>query len=372
MQSVVTTASDQLFSRPADECYASWEDLLNSLHRRESHTKEHNANALSVTPLGDKELMLNAHVDGVPGQAHMTDWSFRLLCSKAKAPYYFLNQLPADNVANDLNLMLERHDNNGKKTVINIHQGEDDTIPTARAFYTPTYSRISDYQFAHQIHEHARDYGYEPAGVFAGRKWGEESIRPEATGLYSGDRDVFLFLANEQDPIPHDNGELYHAVIAWNSEVCARKFHVEHMLYDAICMNHIIWGVCEHRMTEQRHVGDVRRKFIKSLNLFPEMDARRKEDNELIYKSVQMAQRKRFADTREKAQEKLAGYMNKKQASNALAYLDDDRAFKKNPLSVWGVTSAMTLYSQTLSGNADVRHSIDATAGKILNGLSIS
>ena len=80
---------------------------------------------------------------------------------------------------------------------------------------------------------------------------------------------------------------------------------------------------------------------------------------------IVVAQTEEFADTRERVQKRLEKYMNRKQASEVLPFLDDERAYPQAPHSIFGVTQGVTLYSQS-SRYASARRGLDDVAGRIM------
>ncbi len=78
-------------------------------------------------------------------------------------------------------------------------------------------------------------------------------ITKDTTTLYSSDRDVFLFLVDDLNPIeagrlPDGSPDLYfRGFYCWNSEVGAKTLGMASFYLRAVCQNRNLWGVedCE-------------------------------------------------------------------------------------------------------------------------------
>ena len=360
------TANRQLFSRPADETFGGWHSVLDHLRERDRRTAERPHTSLTAS--NDDE---NVYLTGTAGSngtgamdrpARMTNWSFLQLCRKAAGSADTINRLSPATAATALNELLSGTDTSGVANVLQTHAGEDEI----RALYSAKYERVSDHDVFKFFHAQAEQYGYEPAGTFAGKRGGLPPVRPEASGLYAGDSDSFGIIANEAGKIEIDNSTLYHAVMFSNSEVGKRTLEVTDCLYNFICGNHQLWGATRVRTIRHRHVRSVRDVLDRAkCEIFEMADAERQEHREAIAQTYQTAIRRQFATTTERAKDRLKAYMKKKDAVGALGFLSHEAAYPRNPLSAWGVGQAITLDSQTLP-NQDLRLKLDAAAGKII------
>jgi len=255
MSQVITKASTQMFSRPADECYKSMDDVIAYLRRRESLTEEINIKKVEILPADER-------VDMVVNDERLlqfNDTSFRHICKLAKAPYYHYNTLPPEIAEQGLNYGLQKRVNNDNPVIANVCKNE------TRALYTPSYSRLPDLEVAEMVKEVAEPLGYKPAGQFAGTRGGMPQIDATKTGLYAGINDMFLFLANEEGGFEIEGEMYYHLLILWNSETTARKIGGLNTLYRFICGNHQIYGAKNTVIEEARHVGDNPRRVLENM-----------------------------------------------------------------------------------------------------------
>lgn len=368
---VLQAGSKQLFNRGEDEIFSGWDHILTHLRTVADRTVEVKVDKVSALSDGSK---VYAHMDGPEAEftTEMNDWSFTQMTkiTGVRGAKGTLNSLSADTCALSINELLEKTRGNLNKRVANIYlpsMGEEGN-PKAQAFYSPRYERVSDLEVFTHFHSLSEQFGYEPAGVFAGKRGGLPPVRPEASGLCRGDRSSFGFVCNERGKIDIDNSSLYHAVMWGNSEVGKETLWFQDVLYDFICGNHMIWGPKRHRKVKHKHTGNVRDVLQKATLMYQEVDAEREERRERIAAMHQAATRQQFATKRELIASKLANYMTKKDASGVLPFLDHPAAYPKNPTSVWGVTSSITLYSQTKQFT-DERLALDRIAGDMIQNL---
>ncbi len=359
-------ASRQLFTRPDDQCFSGWDPLLRYLQGREQDTREVDVDRLALRTVAEgDELKLRAE-----GTTYgMTDWAFRHVCGLSRAPSEFINRLPAETAALVLNETRALYgDEKNEARLLTL-----DTFPepTARAIYSRSYARVPDLTVATLVHQEAT--GFVPAGTLAGRRAGLPPVKPLATGLYASDRDIFLFLANESQPVEWkpkgSNGSqgsaLHRFLIVRNSETTTRLIGLVMGLYDFICGNHIIWNAEEVMVWERRHVGDPEaileylRRSIEAL-----------QDRATIHQELavlQEAAETAFASTKEQFIEKLYPDVTKQLAAQAWdsAIVDFDAHV---PLSVWNAVRGMTRVSQQF-GHMDKRLEVDQVAGTLLAGV---
>lgn len=357
MNSTVNKASRQLFTRPDDELFQDWDHLIGNLRERERRVSEIQVKKISAFSNGEN-VMLNMVNGNGDYTRELNDWSFNNLCRTVKAPPNYINSLDPEIAAKCLDYGLQ---NNAfaSGTVANITDKE------VRGFYSNKYQRVPDVDVAEFVRDLSFKYGYEPAGKFAGIRGGLAPVRPEATGLYASDRDVFMFLAYEKEPFEVNGEAFYHLTMVWNSEVGSRTLGFLTCLYRYICGNHIVWGARDIVEFSQKHIGtssDVLRNYSKIMEGY---DKYRQQMQQISIAQINIAQRKEFADKIENAEKKLQAYMSLKDARGALEFIHDERAYPKNPMSVYGIAQGVTLYSQTMP-NANYRHALDLSAGNMM------
>ena len=84
-------------------------------------------------------------------------------------------------------------------------------------------------------------------------------ITKDTTTLYASDRDVFLFLVDDLNPIeagrlPDGSPDLYfRGFYCWNSEVGAKTLGIASFYLRAVCQNRNLWGVEDFEEITIRH-----------------------------------------------------------------------------------------------------------------------
>ncbi|MEY9124785.1 hypothetical protein ABH994_006558 [Bradyrhizobium yuanmingense] len=84
-------------------------------------------------------------------------------------------------------------------------------------------------------------------------------ITQDTTTLYASDRDVFLFLVDDLNPIEagrlrHGSPDLYfRGFYCWNSEVGAKTLGMASFYLRAVCQNRNLWGVEDFEEITIRH-----------------------------------------------------------------------------------------------------------------------
>lgn len=365
----ITTASNQLFSRDKDEIFSGWGHILG--HLREVNERSIEVSVKNLTAVADDNKVY-AHTQGSDAEfvTEMNEWSFSQVCklTGARGAKSTLNRLDAQTSSDAINQLLKQTGENLRKRVNLIHLPAGGGHPHTRAFYSDRYERVSDLEVFTHFHTNAEQFGYEPAGLFAGKRGGLPPVNPEASGLYRGQQSSFGFICNEAGKIDIGDSSLYHAVMFGNSEVGKETLWFQDVLYDFICGNHMIWSPARLRTVKHKHTGDVRDVLQKATHMFRDVDAERYERREKTAIMYNKAIRTQFADTRKHVQEKLANYLTIKDSKLAGEYLEHPAAYPSNPTSVWGVASAITLASQTKTF-PDQRRAMDVVGGKLLAQL---
>jgi hypothetical protein len=92
-------------------------------------------------------------------------------------------------------------------------------------------------------------------------------ITEDNTTLYASDRDVFLFLVDDTNPIeagrlPNGDPDLYfRGFYAWNSEVGSKTLGIASFYLRAVCCNRNLWGVEDFQEINIRHSKFATRRF---------------------------------------------------------------------------------------------------------------
>ncbi|RTM10107.1 MAG: DUF932 domain-containing protein [Hyphomicrobiales bacterium] len=259
----VGRVSSEWFNRPADERYLSLTDLGNSVRARSqrSRTRIVESERIRVEASRDDAERLLLILPEAEAPVAPTHWSFGQLASLVGAPAAYLRQLPAPLAAINLQYGLNSQRAEQVKT-LEIQNGRLEL----RAVTGPDYGRIFDHELVEAVQKIAGngtgDTRWKVPGVL---DWSTGIYNPnvdiskDTTTLYASDRDVFLFLVDDLNPIEAgklSNGDpdlFFRGFYCWNSEVGARTLGIASFYLRAVCQNRNLWGVENFEEITIRH-----------------------------------------------------------------------------------------------------------------------
>ena len=259
----VGRVSSEWLSRPADERFLSLTDLHRAVKARADHSR--------ARTLESREVRVEASRNDpnrlalvLPGEAEPvapTHWSFGQLSQLVGAPAGYLRQLPAPIAGINLQYGLAHH----RSEMVKAYTTDDGRLEL-RAVTGPDYGRIHDHELVEALMRIAGngtgDTRWKVPGVL---DWRTMTYNPrvdvtaETTTLYASDRDVFVFLVDDLNPIeagrlPDGSPDLYfRGFYAWNSEVGSRTLGIASFFLRAVCQNRTLWGVEQFEELTIRH-----------------------------------------------------------------------------------------------------------------------
>ena len=259
----VGRVSSEWFSRPADERYLSLSELARSVRDRadRSRTRVVESALIHVEANRSDPERLALVLPGTDTAIAPTHWSFGQLAGLVGAPAAYLRQLPAALAAINLQYGLSSNRAEQIKTL-----ETDDGRTELRAVTGPDYGRIFDAELVEAVQRIAGngtgDTRWKVPGVL---DWSTRVYNPrvditkDTTTLYASDRDVFLFLADDLNPIeagrlPDGSPDLYfRGFYCWNSEVGSKTLGMASFYLRAVCQNRNLWGVEDFEEITIRH-----------------------------------------------------------------------------------------------------------------------
>ena len=255
--------SSEWFSRPEDERYLSLSALYNDVHRRTERSRTRVVESALIHVEADRNdpERLSLILPGADAAIAPTHWSFGQLTSLVGAPAAYLRQLPAALAGINLQYGLSSNRAEQIKT-LEIENGRTEL----RAVTGPDYGRIYDHELVEAVRRiagnGAGDTRWKVPGVL---DWSTGVYNPrvditkDTTTLYASDRDVFLFLVDDLNPIeagrlPDGSPDLYfRGFYCWNSEVGAKTLGMASFYLRAVCQNRNLWGVEDFEEITIRH-----------------------------------------------------------------------------------------------------------------------
>ncbi len=355
MSTNLITASVQWRNRPADERFRTLEELKNAVLNRKNISFEGIAEIkdLTVTPVDDS---ITLDFDGQ--NLEVTHWSFGQLCNLSGAPPSYLRILPPDLVSDNLNYALPRTRESAKLLLT------ANGTSTLRAFTSESYGRIWDIDVVRAVEglcERNPSWHNPPAY----RRTVTDRSEMENAGLYASDRDVFMFLVDEDHQIEIGNERLSRGFFVWNSEVGKSSFGLTTFLYRYICGNHIVWGAQEVREIRIRHslhapsrafseVMPILNKYIESSTSY---------ETQTIKKAME------YRPARNK--EGVTEWLQKKGFTKAVSEKAYEYAVQEegSGTSLWNIVQGFSAMARDKK-HVDARIDIERRAGGLLNVLN--
>lgn len=262
-------ASNNWASRPADERFASLHDMQTKMRSLKSRSDYdvHTTRHIEVAPVtGDdthRKLQINLEGGPLAGmQLEPNHWSFGQLCSLASpgnspAGYFRDSKLPAEVIADCLNYNLTRDRSVESVGILGT------TMPyepgthkrgaaELRAATGPNYGRVWNADTVDMLVDRFGDGvtgDWRVPGEFGKRV----NVTKDNTTLFASDRDMFVFLADEDRRIEVAGRSLARGFFVWNSEVGDKTLGAGFFLFDYVCCNRIVWGANQYTEVRIRH-----------------------------------------------------------------------------------------------------------------------
>jgi len=234
--------------------------------------------------------------------------------------------------------------------------------PVIRAATGPKYGRIWNSEIVSGL---VSRFGDGLTGQFRvpGEFGKAVEVTKANTTLFAGDRDMFVFLADEQHRIEVPNrrdgkpGTMARGFFVWNSEVGSSTFGLQTFLFDYVCCNRIVWGAQDVSKITIRHSAGAPDRYIEEMA--PALTAYAEGSTAPVLKLIADARAKRIDDV----DGFLAGRFGKRMVETLKAAHDQD---EHRPIeSLWDVANAVTAFARGV-GYQDRRVELERQAGEIM------
>lgn len=263
--------SSEWFSRPDDERYLNLPELYEAVRSRAERAQARTVESRAIRVEASREdaERLALIVPGRDEPVAPTHWSFGQLCSLVGAPTSYMRQLPAPLAGINLQHGLLSH----RAELVKTLEADNGRVEL-RAVTGPDYGRIWDHELVAAVTKIAGngigDTRWKVPGVL---DWATMTYNPfvdvskDTTTLYASDRDVFLFLVDDTNPIeagrlPDGAPDLYfRGFYCWNSEVGSKTLGIASFYLRAVCMNRNLWGVENFEEITIRHSKFAAQRF---------------------------------------------------------------------------------------------------------------
>jgi Domain of unknown function (DUF932) len=356
-------ANEQWASRPSDQRFVTLTDLndhcINS--RDNSRSAVVSSRRVEARPIEGSTRGLSVVLNDDAPLA-LTHWSFGQLSSLAKAPAGYLRQLPGPMAADCLNYGLN-YSRSSDIQDIGVYMYRNGGPAELRAATGPAYGRVHNATITQALVDR---FGDGITGQFRvpGEFGKAVAITKANTTLYASDRDMWVFLADEEHRIEMPNrrdgksGSLARGFFIWNSEVGSASLGIATFLFDYACSNRIVWGATEYKRMAIRHTASAPDRFIEEMA--PALEDYAHSSTKGITEAIANAQAKKI----DKVDEFLMKRFSRPQvaAINAAHMSDEQRPIE----TIWDAATGITAYARGIS-HQDERVKLEREAGKIID-----
>lgn len=365
--STITRASHEWWTRPSDERYLTLDDLYRATYAHADQSQVRtipNATLLaqgSETPGG--ELMIGHEDLGILTPTH---WSLGQLATISRTPAKWIREIaraPAGPAfaAHAINLGL-RHLANREEVQVMSRLDESPEVSRAelRCLVGPDYGRIYDHEVVRAVQEVNQDGRWHvPAASYAVKN------PKRATTLYASDRDVFIFLVDERNPVEVQvEGTpryLFRGFMVWNSEVGHHKFGFMTFLYDFVCDNRTVWGAREVKEIHMKHTKNAPERFAREVR--PMLRAYAEASVMDVEAKLERATRVQVGSS----DEEVLAWLRKRSftVKEGERIMETAKAEEGGARTLWQLTNGITAHARTI-GHTDDRVTLERKAGELL------
>lgn len=357
-----TTVSKQWASRPNDQRFLSVQELYAKVQGRRLECREAGValDLLQVQPTDDDAIEVFDPRTGMRF-GKLNHWSFGQMAQRAKAPAGYLRSLPPVLACANLQWSLEMHEkeaDESNEAKLLVRKNGDTFVS---AITSPTYGRIWDADVVQAVMDRVDLNEWKvPSASYSAK----DPLR--ATTLYASDRDVFVFLVNENS-IDVEGESLKRGFYISNSEVGAATLEIACFTYDYVCDNRIIWGQKNFRNIKVRHTAGGPHRFVSQA--IPQL---REYANTATLGQAEVI-RKAKATEVGKDRASVLTWMRDRGFSIPQARKAYDAAERDprgyNPRTVWGLVQGATDMAHEVQNTND-RVDIEERAGTLLETLA--
>jgi hypothetical protein len=358
-------ASHQWATRPDDERFASLTDLHAHCEKVRGYSRARvvSSRRLTAEPVGGNDTKALAIVGPDGSAIAPTNWAFGQLASLAGAPAAYLRKLPAALAADNLNFGLKITRDVSDVGVLLYKNGGPAQLTAATG---PAYGRVWNSDVTGAL---VKRFGDGLSGQFRvpGEFGKKVDVTKKNTTLFASDRDMFVFLADEENRITLPNrrngesGSLARGFFVWNSEVGKCTLGIGMFLFDYACSNRIVWGAEGYQEIKVRHSASAPDKFVEQI--VPAIKAYAGASQEPVRKALMAAQAKRIGD-----EDAVLEFLSKRftqpqaRAIQAAHLADEARPIE----TLWDAVTGITAYAREI-GNTDARLDFEREAGRVID-----
>ena len=365
-QTTLMQASHQWSTRPSDERFVSLTDLDAHCQNIKSRSK-----AMTLDTKSIKAAPVDGDINGLvlmgPSGAAVapTHWAFGQLAQRAGAPAGYIRDLPAPLAADCINYGLTTRSVEDIGVLLYKNGGPAEI----KAVTGPDYGRIWNASITRALVQRFGD-GLTGAFKVPGEFGKRVVVTRDNTTLYASDRDMFVFLADEEHRIEIPNrrdgqtGSLSRGFFVWNSEVGKCKFGIATFLFDYVCCNRIVWGAQGYEEITIRHTSRAPERWVDQA--LPALQDYANSSTAGVKTAIEHAMGAKIGNAETREQDVatfLAARFSRSQVSaiKAAHMNDEGRPIE----TLWDAATGVTAYARSIPYQ-DERVQLEREGGKIL------
>lgn len=361
--STLMQASHQWSTRPDDQRFVSLHEMAARMEYLRAHSSARvvSSRRIGLEPVGTDHRGLVAVVGDSEVYAP-TNFSFGQLAQLAGAPAGYLRTLPSEIAADALNYGMKF-----KRDIadIGVLLSSNNTASVLRAATGPNYGRIWNADIVNALIHHVGD-GVSGPWKVPGEFGKAVEVTKANTTLYASDRDMFVFLADEEHRIEMPNrrngksGSLARGFFCWNSEVGDKTFGIATFLFDYVCCNRIVWGAEGFKEIKIRHSSGAPDRWLEEVK--PALLAYANSSQATVLDTVKAAQARKVDELDDFLSKRFGLSKNKIAAIKVTHEAEEGRPME----TLWDVSTGITAYAKGVQFQ-DERVELERLGGQALN-----
>lgn len=367
---VLDRASREWWKRPDDERFLTLSDLHQATLARRNESR------VSVVP--NQSLIARGSADP-GGELYLlhedlgildpTHWSLGQLATVSHTPAKWIRDVataptgPAI-AAHAINLGLRHLAERAEVQVMGRTSLPGASRMELRCIVGPDYGRIYDHEVVEAVITANEDGRWHvPAASY------QVQNPKRATTLYASDRDVFIFLVDERNPVSvRVDGavrHLFRGFMVWNSEVGHHKFGMLTFLYDYVCDNRMVWGAREVRELTIKHTKHAPERFAREVR--PLLRAYAEASVVDVEATLERAARMRLGASDEEVVAWLQAHDFTKREGEKI--IQTAKAEEGGARTLWEIVNGGTAYARSMT-HADNRVALEKRASGLLRAAA--
>jgi hypothetical protein len=351
---VLTRASREWWRRPDDERYLTLDHLFANTRARADASEARTVLNQSIVAHGASEAGGELYLEHDDlGVLDPTHWSLGQLATISRTPAKWIRDIAAvptgpAMAAHAINLGLRHLVDRAKVQVMKLPTSPGLPTGKLRCIVGPDYGRIYDHEVVRAVMDANEDGRWHvPAASYQAKN------PKRATTLYASDRDVFIFLVDERNPVSvHVDGtvrQLFRGFMVWNSEVGHHKFGFMTFLYDYVCDNRMVWGAREVKEISIKHTKNAPDRFAREVR--PMLRAYAEASVVDVEAQLERATRKKVGSSDEEVMAWLRRHEFTKKEGEAI--VRTAKAEEGGARTVWELVNGGTAIARSITHNDD-------------------